>query len=143
MIPQDQNAPYSGKKEKSKEIPTVRIQLQAVFLTAARTNEFRRASAGASEKAAVEQDGLRLSQANVVKSLSQPTAATALWSRGRCEAWAQREAVSSPNQHHQPDLKEIQWGRCGQKEPGEHLVSWLQAWQKGYRNFAPFTFREP
>ena len=64
--------------ERERKIPTIRIQLRAGLLTAARTSEFRRAGSGAREKAAVEEDGLRVSQAGAVKSLSQPTAATAL-----------------------------------------------------------------
>lgn len=49
-------------------------------LTAAWTGEFRRAGAGASQKAAVEEDTecLRVSQARAGKSLGQITAATAL-----------------------------------------------------------------
>lgn len=46
-------------------------------LTAARTGEFRRAGAGASQKGAVEEDSLRVSQASSGKSRGQLTAATA------------------------------------------------------------------
>lgn len=68
------------QKEKGKEVPSVRIQLQAGLPTVARTSDFRGAGAGAGETAAVQEQGLRVSQAGAVKRLGQPTAAAALWS---------------------------------------------------------------
>lgn len=45
------------EKKKDTKVPTVRIQLQARFLTAARTRDLREADAGAREKAASSEGG--------------------------------------------------------------------------------------
>lgn len=78
----------------------------------------------------MEEEGPRVSQAGAaVKSLSQPTAAAALWSRGRCEAQAQ--APGSANPAPRLELKEIREGAGAVKTgPGELLGSCVQAQQK-------------
>ena len=125
------------QNEKGKEVPSVRIQLQAGLPTVAWTSDFRGAGTGAGEKAAVQEQGLRVSQAGAVKRLSQPTAAAALWSRGRCEAQAQTLCKSSTTTRPEGDTRgwvPSKWARkaCGLP----YTVS-----AKGLEDLIPLTFR--